>query len=104
MTTASSPAARIASVASSASPANWNVSAITKSTPASAAQATCSSNIARTARRAPGSSRYRLVLQTSPASNVPVSRATRPAIASASRLSGSSRCSLPISRSFSRCP
>ena len=49
VTTASSPAARTASVASSASPANWKVSAMTKSTPASAAHVTCSSNMARTA-------------------------------------------------------
>jgi hypothetical protein len=57
VTTASRPAARMTSVASSASPANWKVSAMTKSTSASAAHPTCSSNIARTVRRDAASSR-----------------------------------------------
>jgi hypothetical protein len=39
-----------------------------------------------------------------PASIVPVSVATRLAMASAFLFSGSSRSSLPMTRSFSRCP
>ena len=55
--TAGRPAARMVSRASSASPAQLKVSAMMKSTPASAAQPTCSSNADRTARSAaaPGS-------------------------------------------------
>jgi hypothetical protein len=50
--TAVSPASLMTDVASSASPSQENVSPITKSAPASAAHATCSSNIARTVARA----------------------------------------------------
>ena len=50
--TAGRPAARMTSRASSASPTQLKVSAMTKSTPASAAQLTCSSNADRTARSA----------------------------------------------------
>ncbi len=55
--TAGRPAARMVSRASSASPAQLKVSAMMKSTPASAAQLTCSENAARTVRSpsAPGS-------------------------------------------------
>ena len=75
-----------------------------KSTPASTAHATCSSNIARTAATdCPSLGSKTFVLQMSPASSAPDSRATSAAILSAWRLISSSASSLPISRSFSRC-
>ena len=99
--TAGRPVALMTSVATSASPVHENVSPMTKSTPASTAQPTCSSNIARTPSRA-SSPVHTFVLQTLPASIVPVSRATSRARASAWRLIASSRCSWPMIRSFSR--
>ena len=100
--TAGIPACLMTSVASSASASQEKVSPTMKSTPACTAHCTCSSNIARTWSREPPSAAYRFVLQTSPASSVPVSAATSAAIRSAWRLIGSSRCSWPIRRSFSR--
>ena len=88
----------------SASSPQENVSPTTMSTPASTIQPTCSSNIARTAARPAASGEKAFVLQRFPADSVPVSRATVVAISSATRLSGSRRCSLSITRSFSRCP
>ena len=78
----------IASSAISASPPHESVSAMTKSTPASAAQPTCSSNIARTgaARRVVAGEDVR-VARCLPARSAPVSRATCFAISSACRLS-----------------
>ena len=55
VTTAGSPVRLIASVASTASSPQLNVSPMMKSTPPSTAQPTCSSNIAATASRAPAS-------------------------------------------------
>jgi hypothetical protein len=52
VTTAGRPALRMVSRASSASPTQLKVSAMTKSTPASAAQLTCSANADLTARSA----------------------------------------------------
>jgi len=104
VTTAGRPAARIASSARSASPSQLNVSAMTKSAPASAAQATCSSKASRASStaRVPGS--YTLVLHRFPASNVPVSLATAAAMDRACRFSGSRMSSLPMTRSLARWP
>jgi len=104
VTTAGRPAARIASSACSASPSQLNVSAMTKSAPASAAQATCSSNASRASRAAgvPGS--YTFVLHRLPASSVPVSLATAAAMDRACRFSGSRMSSLPMTRSLARWP
>ena len=74
--TVGSPVARIASSAIRASSVQLNVSPISKSAPSSAAHAACSSNIARTVRRASSSGAKTFVLQRLPASSVPVSRAT----------------------------
>ena len=84
----------------SASAPHEMVSAMTKSTPASAAQPTCSSNIARTAPAEASSPVKTFVLEMLPARSVPVSAATCFAISSARRLSGSSR---PPSRSRAAC-
>ncbi len=102
--TAGSPVSLITSSAISASWAQENVSPMMKSTPASTAHATCSSNIARTRAADSGSSgSYTFVLQTSPASSAPDSCATPAAMLSAARLMSSSASSMPMRRSFSRC-
>ena len=92
------------SSASRASSPYEKVSAITKSTSASAAHPICSSNIATAASRvseSPGMKTF--VLQMSPASMVSVSRATDLATARALRFISSTCSTLPITLSFSRC-